>query len=261
LSDIIASPWFTHALTLALGIIAAYLTIRYGMVRRLRYRCKSFCLILGSVNKLPGLEVSYHGFGPPVENVTVSKVALWNAGRGSIRKGDVLGKDQIRVLIDSKYVILAAELIQQKNPLNNLELTLAQDRKSTCIRFEFINPSEGAVIQIVHTGTKSGDLSISGTIADAGPIKRTYGGQSDSGASTSSTVPVYVAFVIGSLMTVLIFYTFYADLKPDPEIIRLPMVVRLGIVATLMLVLVGEIFLLNRIGRIPKGLESYDENR
>jgi hypothetical protein len=206
MSDLVASPWFTHTLTLVIGIIGASLTIRYGMLRRLRYRCKSFCLIFGSVNKLPGLEVSYHGFGPPVENVTVSKVAFWNAGWGTIRKGDVLGKDHTRIVIDPQYVILQAEVIQQKNPLNNFDLTVSQDRKNANIRFEFINPAEGVVIQIVHTGTKSSDLSISGTIADSGPIKRTYGGESDSGASTSSSVPLYAGLVTGSLVAVGLVY-------------------------------------------------------
>jgi hypothetical protein len=263
LNDLVASPWFTHALTLAIGFISARLTIRYGMMRRLRYRCKSFCLIFESVNKVPGLEVKFHGFGPPVEKVTVSKVALWNAGRGSVRKSDVLGRDNIRLIIDPTYVILATEVIQQNNPLNNFALTVAQDRKSANIRFEFINPAEGAVIKIVHTGTNSSDLSLSGTIADAGPIQRTSGGQPDSGAPTSRAVPLNVGLITGSLLTILMFYALYVDVKPDPEIMRLArwqrLVIAFGLIAATISILGGEIILLNRIGRLPKGLEKFDE--
>jgi hypothetical protein len=98
---------------------------------------------------------------------------------------------------------------------------------------------------------------------DAGPIKRTFGGQPDSGAPTSSTVPFYAGLVTGSLLTVVLFFALYADVKPDPEVMRLPRLLRLGLVlgffAILMLVLVGEVVLINRIGRLPKGLEKYDE--
>src|SRR5436305_15168997 len=104
--DFVPSPWVSHAITLAVGIAGAFLTIRYGMLRRLRYRCRSFCIIFGYVNKLPGLEVRYHGFGQPVENVTISKLALWNAGRSTIRKCDNLGKDNLRSTIDPKHEIL-----------------------------------------------------------------------------------------------------------------------------------------------------------
>jgi hypothetical protein len=261
LRDFVASPWFvlgSCVLSLAIGIIGTWLTIRYGMLRQMRYRCRSFCLIFGFVNKLPGLDVRYQGFGSSVENVTVSKVVLWNAGRGTIQKGDIVAKDNIRILIDHRYEILAADVVQQKNTKNGFDRTLSQDRKSATIRFEFINPSEGAVIQVVHTGTNSGDLSIEGTIKDAGSIRRTYGGRGDKGAHISPFIIVYTCLVMGSLLTIFAFYALY--FQPDPEIMRLPKLVRLGLAVAVVSVLVGAMIVLNQIGRLPKGFDKYDED-
>lgn len=263
LRDFVASPWFvlgSCVVSLAVGIIGTLLTIRYGMLRQMRYRCRSFCLIFGFVNKLPGLDVRYQGFGQSVENVTVSKVVLWNAGRGTIQKGDVLAKDNLRIKIDSRDEILEVDVVQQKNSKNGFERTLSQDRKSATIRFEFINPSEGAVIQVVHTGTKSSDLTIEGTIKDVGPIRRTYGGQGDKGAHISPSVIAYTCAVLGSIGTILAFYALYFQPDPDPEIMRLPRLVRLGLAVAVVSLAVGSLIVVNRLGRLPKGFDKYDED-
>jgi hypothetical protein len=158
---------------------------------------------------------------------------------------------------------LAAQLIQQKNPLNNFEVSLSQDRKSANIRFEFINPSEGVVIQVVHTGIKSSDLSVSGTIADTGPIKRTYGGEGDSRAAAMSMRPLYVCLLLGVLLAIFAMYIFSIRVTPDPEFMRLPSALRglltFAVTVIASLLVGGEIVLLNRVNRLPKGFDKYDE--
>lgn len=261
LKDFLTSPVYVLGglfLGLAVGIVGTFLTIKYGMFRQLRCRCRSFCLIFGFVSKLPGLDVRYAGFGQSVENVTVSKVILWNAGRGTIQKSDILAKDNVCIRIDPQYEILEVAIIQQKNAKSGFTSTLSQDRKHATIKFEFINPSEGVVIQVVHTGTKSKDLSIEGTIKDAGPIKRTYGGQGDKGAHISQNVMALVCFGLGALMPILLFVLLYFQPKPDPELMRLPTLVRLGIALPLAAMPIGIMFFISRIGRLPRGFETYD---
>jgi hypothetical protein len=265
LTDLVASPWVTHAVTLVIGIASAAVTIRYGMLRRLKYRCKSFRLIVDSTTKLPELEVRYPGFGQPVENVTVSKVALWNAGRGTIKKGDVLGKDNLRITIDQKYVILSAGIVQQENHLNAFEVTKSQDRKSVTVGFDFMNPSEGAVFQVVHTGTKSRDLTMSGTIADAASPMRTYGGPVDQGGPVNITIISGISMLAGVLITIGAVYIFtHMIIWHNPHILRLPWFLSLGVGSA---VVAGPLLYIHfldriasRVSSVPKGLNKYDQD-
>ena len=86
------SLWLSIGFPILLAVVSMVVTILYGMRKRLTYQRRSFGLVFGGVNKLPGMEIRYHGHGPSVENLTVSRIAIWNAGRGDVRKSDILGK-------------------------------------------------------------------------------------------------------------------------------------------------------------------------
>ena len=94
-----SSIWLSVGLPILLAVvclvIGSVVTIRYGVRKRLTYQRRSFGLVFGGVNKLQGMELRYHGHGPSVENLTVSRIAIWNAGRGDVRKGDTLGEDNL----------------------------------------------------------------------------------------------------------------------------------------------------------------------
>jgi hypothetical protein len=169
LKDLIAPPWASFAIaivSLVIGIVGTVLTVLYRTKRSLRYRFRHLAFIRKSVSGLTGLEVRFAGYGEPLTNVTVSRVALWNAGRSAIRKTDILGKDHLRIVALGECQILSAEVIGQVNPKNDFDLTRTADRKTANIKFDFVQPGEGAVFQVVHNGIWYNPLGVEGTVAD-----------------------------------------------------------------------------------------------
>jgi hypothetical protein len=148
--------------------------------------------------------------------------------------------------------------------LNDFEVTISQDRKSANVRFDFINPSEGAVFQVVRTGAKSRDLSLSGTISDAGSPNRTYGGKGDQGGRINGNVVLAVGMVTGSLLTIFTFYMLSSVNQPEPKLMELPLALRTGIgvavVFGVLMYLYEIIRVVDRVSQLPKGLDKYDED-
>ena len=97
MEKVFASPWFELGLNIGLSLaffVAGVLVTRYySAIKKIRYQCRSLGLTFASGSRPPGLQIHYEGVGEPVDNVTVSRVAILNAGRAAIGKGDVLGKD------------------------------------------------------------------------------------------------------------------------------------------------------------------------
>jgi hypothetical protein len=260
-----SSSWLSIGFPILLAVVSmvvgGVVTIRYGMRKRLTYQRRSFGLVFGGVNKLPGMEIRYHGHGPSVENLTVSRIAIWNAGRGDVRKGDILGKENLRIVIDPKYVILASEVVQQKNAANCFEVrTTQEDQKTAKVHFDFVRSGEGVVVQVVHTGVGSKDLKVEGTLADVKILPSWLPKSIDEGASLNLTGVAIFLLILGALLGGLIVVLFLMGVKPAPEFLRLPWLARAAVMLVIVAILPIEIYLLDRLFGRPGGLEKFDEN-
>jgi hypothetical protein len=259
LSQILNSPWFSVPFAIVILLVGIAMTKRYGLYKKLTYQVRSFGLVFGGVNKLPGMELRYHGHGPSVENLTVSRIAIWNAGTGDVKKGDIMGSGILRIDVERKYVILAAEVVQQKNADNNFEVSTAQDLKAANICFDFVRPGEGVVLQIVHTGAGSKDLAVDGTLADV-RISRSRAKAVDQGASVNMTFFVIACLSLGAVLGGVIVFLLFVGSPPNPELMRLPWPTRTAVVLGVGALMLGEVYLIRRLGKAPRGLEKFDES-
>lgn len=154
----------TQIFSLSLGIVGIFLAIFFyfkGKKNRIPiFSIRSYNLVNELSGKIQKLEVLYSG--KKINNLTISKIAFWNDGHETIKTQDIAPADPIKILIDDKFEIFEAEILETKEA-NNFEL-IDLDNKSKIISFDFLAHNEGAILKVIHSGKSSEDISIVGTI-------------------------------------------------------------------------------------------------
>jgi hypothetical protein len=171
------NPWVIIALgvctliSLPLGIWGILIGIRATRERRAVYYTNTNNLVRNLVSRIPEVEVKYHGYGSPVENLTVSKVLLVNTGREAIRKTDVVKASPIRIVMSDGAIILGIHILYS-NPLNKVTIERAADRTSAAVTFDYLDYKEGFVAEIIHTGEYDKQIAMDGDIINGGKVRR-----------------------------------------------------------------------------------------
>jgi hypothetical protein len=165
---IAGSPWITLS-SLLLTIVSLFLAVNFylkGRKQKLpRYALRSSSLVRDLVNKVQGLEMLYSG--RHVENLTVSRIAFWNAGRDTISNADVASTDPVIVNIEGGAKILDAKIVYVKNSANKFRISKSSEETKIQIEFEYIDQHEGLIIQFFHTATDDKQITVKGSIKGA----------------------------------------------------------------------------------------------
>lgn len=160
----IDSNVLTQIFSLSLGIVGIFLAILFYLKGKKNkipiFSVRSYNLVNELSGKIQKLEVLYSG--NKINNLTISKIAFWNDGNETIKNQDIAPADPIKILIDDKFEIFEAEILEKKEA-NNFEL-IDLDYKSKIISFDFLAHNEGAIFKVIHSGKSSKDISIVGTI-------------------------------------------------------------------------------------------------
>ena len=163
---IISSQIFSLSLAIIGIILATFFYLKGKKEKKPTFQIRSFNLVKEFSKKVTNIELLYSGEN--VENLTITKVVFWNRGDEPIRKDDVAVADPIKIVVDSKYEIFEAEILNDiANEANRFEL-VKNGNKSIIITFDFILPGEGVAVQIAHSGLSSEDITLTGTIIGAG---------------------------------------------------------------------------------------------
>jgi len=165
------NPWL-NLVFLALAVISVIVSIvfyvRSKKEKKPVFNKNSFNLVKNNVSKLEGMKITF--MDTEIDNLTTTKVAIWNKGKETINIKDMASLDPIRILIDKKYIILQAKIIFTVNDVNNFSISLT-DKNIININFDYFHTNEGIVIQLYHTGSSSDDIQILGTIKGVGNLK------------------------------------------------------------------------------------------
>jgi hypothetical protein len=262
---------------IVIGAIVSYYFYKKSI--RIKEPCfdiKSYNLIEGYVSTFEGLEVSYKD--QKIENLTVAKVAFWNNGAETINKSDITSADPIRIVGVNGSVILNSKTISANNKANLLSSKLHRDKNAVYIGFDYLDRQQGGIFQVVHTGLRSEDIKIEGTIKGATDLKRRSIRFDDitpnviAGRINSNTRRVIstVFYIFGGLLfivfggagTIVIFGTLLGQSSTNQNneliannpfyIVALPLWLLIGF---------GMLWMSFAIwrNRPPKGLEVFDE--
>ncbi len=154
-----------------IGIAVSLLLFFLSRKKRIPiYRCRTTRLITSSLNQIDGLDILYDN--KKLNALSISKVALWNAGRETISGTDVSELDRLRVSLNTKYEFLSCHILSQTKIANNFSAQIADDKKSIILLFDYIDHNEGVVLKIRHTGSSSSDINVDGSIKAVRTIKR-----------------------------------------------------------------------------------------
>src|SRR6185295_17242605 len=78
-----------------IGVIGIYLAFVGWKRKKLMYAMGSNSIFSGLEHTVPDVEVKFAGYGQPITALTVTKIAIWNAGNETIKKQDVVKDDPI----------------------------------------------------------------------------------------------------------------------------------------------------------------------
>jgi hypothetical protein len=171
------NPWWGFLGCIIAIFATALAIIFYYKGKKVKLPCyavRSSNIVSNLVSKIETLEMLYAG--KPIENLTVTKLLFWNAGRDTIDYRDVASADPLRVHAKESCKILDAKILYEKKRANKFSITNSSNQSCISIQFDYMDKDEGAVIQLIHTGKSSDDIKVTGTIKGAGkPIfKKPY---------------------------------------------------------------------------------------
>jgi|GEM_PF-1239749 len=154
---------------LLLGVVGIVLAIvfyvRSRRTSKLRYDFTGESLVERLTGALDGIEVRYKG--EPQNRVTVVRFVFWNAGTETLRADDFTD-DALRIVTEPSINVLDHRIIDSSDPTNRIVLADAtrtiDDEVSVAISFDYLDPRDGAVIQLVHDGPASTRFELAGSL-------------------------------------------------------------------------------------------------
>lgn len=152
----------------AAGIVVALVLHRQARSQRMpRYLTHSIAL-LGSDSVLSP-EVTVQHRGQDLPQVTMTRVALWNAGRAAIRYEDVPQGGALRIRFPNPVQVVRASVRSRTDELNKLSVHASPfpaPSQELLLRFAYLDAGDGGLIEVVHTGPVSQDVSVAGKIIE-----------------------------------------------------------------------------------------------
>lgn len=134
------------------------------------YILRTISLVQEKIQKIETVKILYSG--NKVDNLSISKIAIWNAGKDTIDHKDIAQNNPIRLIIEENYLFLEANIIYQKNPSNNFNISLSDNNKYIDITFDYFDYEEGIVLQVFHTGNTSKNITLIGQVKSVKKINR-----------------------------------------------------------------------------------------
>jgi hypothetical protein len=159
-----------NLLFLTLAIVSLLVSI-YFYVKSKReklpvYIVRKYPLIEDKVAAVSGLNISFNGL--EISNLNLTKIAVWNNGRDTIHRTDIASADRLRIALVGGGVVLGAKCSFVSKEVNCINLSVEKDL--VFIDFDFLDYSDGAVIDLYHSG--KGDIKLKGTLKGVTAIKK-----------------------------------------------------------------------------------------
>lgn len=234
----IVNATFFDYLTIASFALAIVFYLKSRKDKILRYDIRTFNIIKNSINKYDLLSVEYDGH--KIDNLTISKVAIWNAGKESIRSTDI-PKSSPFLINATDGIILSSNVITQNNEANMFGCTISDDRSSVLIDFDFIDYDNTAIIEILHT---SNTLSVSGCVIGGKGIFKSSFSKLSPLIRRKAIVGLFTTTAIFVIADIAAIYNYNDIVKSDPELIIIIYLVILALSMFCLLLISGCISLL-----------------
>lgn len=153
-----------------LSAVGVWLAVKSRKTFRLTYFTAGFTLP-NYRDRIPQLNISFKGI--PISTLTVSRVAIWNAGSEPLLNSALVRSDHLRINVRDG-AILESSVLKTTNRATDFRVgahILDKPFGNTVaveVAFDFLNPGDGGVIEIVHTAEKRNSVTVVGSIIGVG---------------------------------------------------------------------------------------------
>lgn len=173
-----ANPWLNFLfliLAVASIIVSVILYLSSRKEKCLVYATRNFNLIHRSVVQIPGLSIKYEDKN--IDTLTLSKIAFWNKGKGTINNIDIAPTDKVSISPKEDITILTAAIAYKSRDSNNF--SLEKILNGIIVNFDYIDFHQGVIIDVYHTGHDIESIILKGTVKGghdlrAGNISESY---------------------------------------------------------------------------------------
>ncbi len=98
------------------------------------------------------LQLKFLGYGPTIDNCTISRLSFVNSGRKELLKADIPRKSPFVVRIVGPAKILEASVTRCTTSANNVIEKLNKSKDMVTLTFDYFNEGDGFELRLLHTG-------------------------------------------------------------------------------------------------------------
>ncbi len=136
--------WLVSTVITVIGFVQGLISVKR---KRISCDCRSYVIVKN--NNIDGLKIDY--YDTEVNDLTVTNIAIWNSGNTVIRKED-LTESRLQIKFDKSFSdVLFADVLSRTVSENKVDM-VSFDKNEIVVDFEYLNPKDGVVIQVVHSG-------------------------------------------------------------------------------------------------------------
>jgi hypothetical protein len=152
--ELLNPGWVSSLVGLA-GLVAAILIYRASLVgARPVYQLRALRLLGPDEKALPE-EVEVRFKGQAVDRLTKTHIVFWNSGKALVRGSDIVKDDLLRCEFSEGSRVLEARVLKVTPPTNKFGAETDSNVPSKVVlTFDYLDPNDGAVVEILHTDTK-----------------------------------------------------------------------------------------------------------
>jgi hypothetical protein len=202
--DVLGAPWFLGSLAVMSVVFSA---VPLAMLRRRDRLCYAvwgvWMLDSGEMFRKKLRRVRGAAIAPIK---AVAWLSIWNDGRTALRNSDFPGRDPLRIVAPTGRLCPGVQLVEQSDPAAGWQI--CEHDGVAKLSFDLLNPREGAVLRLEHTGSWPKSIVLIGTLANVGHPVRLADADSLAGKVASYGWLVYILFGFGIVIAgVLTFGT------------------------------------------------------
>ncbi|MFK0732935.1 MAG: hypothetical protein ACIWVG_17585 [Gloeotrichia echinulata HAB0833] len=180
--------------------------------KKIRYSIRSF-----SIQYHDDLEIKKKD-GQPIDKLTLTGIAIWNAGTKKFTGNDINNNPLIIELVNTEEIIAVDVLDSPRKDQPKKDNT--KKPSELLISFDYLDPNEGASIQIIHTGNTKSKISLLGDNAgdnlNGFDIKEVDYSQSRASLSFDQTRNIaLVSASVATLISLILVFRLYWVETPD----------------------------------------------
>ena len=98
-----------------------------------------------------------------IKRLVITKVAIWNAGNETIRSTDFIASNPLQISFIEPDTVIESYLSYANKKSTEIVASLVSSNKSILLGFEYLDPSDGMVLKVIHEGDSKESTYIEGT--------------------------------------------------------------------------------------------------